>query len=153
MAKNGERLKLNSAYVPHDPVVAEVGEASMTRQEFMEECDINVTMARVEKHGVWPFRPDKEPVYLDLTTVPDNLMEVLNTLNDATDAFMTLPASVRKEFDNDAVKFVEFAQNGENIGKLREYGLAPAEPVADAPMKVEVVNAPEGAPPKGAQSP
>lgn len=146
---NGKRLRLNSAYTPHERVEFDVGGPSMTRQEFVDECDINAMMERMEKHGVWPMPPvDVEPQYLDLTSVPNNLMEVMDQLNEATAAFMALPAKVRKEFDNDAVKFVEFACDPANLDRMREFELAPpkAEPVVAAAAPAPAA-APAGAPP------
>lgn len=147
MAKNGS---MRSAFVPHDRVHPERGEASMTRQEFAEECDINALMARYEKFGVWPYPVQGAvPQYLDLSGVPDNLMDVMNVVLQAESAFLSLPAVVRRDFDNDALKFVAFASDPTNVDKMREYGLmAPIEPEAP-PMRVQVV-ASGSAPPQDA---
>lgn len=123
---------------------------SLTRQEFADECDINNLMAQYEKTGVLPASMrDNVPQYLDVTGIPD-YRETLDMLNDATDAFMALPAVVRKEFDNDAIKFVEFARDPENLPQMRTWGLAPPEKVPEPPQKVEIVNpAPPPPEPKG----
>lgn len=121
----------------------DAGGPSMTRQEFSDECDVNRIMANYEKNGIWPVQAGMvEPRYLDLTVVPSDLVTAMNQMIDAEAAFMTLPALVRKEFDNDAVKFVEYASNGDNLEKLREWGLAPPQAAPEPPMKVEVVNPP-----------
>nr|AVQ10258.1 portal protein [Gokushovirinae environmental samples] len=132
-------------------VDADVSGVSMTRQEFTEECDINAIMARYEKHGVWPMKPnDYVPMYVDFTTMPDNLQSAMLQMMDAEEAFMRLPAVVRKEFDNDPLRFVEYASDGNNIEQLRAWGLAEPEKAPDAPMRVEVVNQPsnENKPPE-----
>lgn len=132
---------LRSAYVPHDRVPADIGGPSMTRQEFADECDVNALMARYDKVGVWPLPPvDKAPMYLDLTEVPDNLLDVMNMMVDAEAAFMSLPAVVRRDFENDPMQFVAFASDPQNLEKMREYGLAPPPAEAPKPMMVEVVN-------------
>lgn len=113
-------------------------EPSLTRQEFAEECDINSIMAQYDKYGVVSHVNPREPVYLDVSNVPD-LGTALRVMNDATAAFMTLPAKVRREFDNDAVKFVEFAEKGENLEKMREWGLAPPVQAPAEPLAVRVV--------------
>lgn len=112
---------------------------SATRQEFADECDINKLMAQYEKTGILPAMNSSEPRYLDVSDVPD-LRAAMDTLQAATAAFMSLPASVRREFDNDALKFVDFAENPENLEKLREWKLAPPKPAEVPPQKVEVVN-------------
>jgi len=72
------------------------------------------------------------PQYLDVSEVPD-LLQAQQVLEAASAAFMSLPAAVRREFDNDPVKFVEFAQQPDNIDKLREWGLAAPKMPVDAP--------------------
>jgi len=123
-------------------------EPSLTRQEFSDECDINVIMANYEKTGVVSHYSPREPVYLDLTVVP-NFRDAMDMLIEADKAFMSLPAKVRKEFDNDARKFVEFAQDPANLDKMREYGLAPPkeepEVAKPPPANVEPSKAEGGA--------
>lgn len=118
----------------------EPGGPSMTRQEFSDECDINKIMERYEKNGVLdPRLMNREPLYVDFTRVPTDLQSAMGMMLEADEAFGRLPASVRKEFDNDAFAFVDFASSPDNIGKLREWGLAPPEPQPAAPVRVEVV--------------
>lgn len=120
---------------------------SLTRQEFAAECDINSLMERYEKTGFLPDHLNRgEPRYLDVSDVPD-LMQAHQVLQDATAAFMSLPATVRRDFDNDPIKFINFAENPENIEKMREWNLAPPVPAPEPPQRVEIVNPPEPPPP------
>lgn len=120
-------------------------EPSLTRAEFAAECDINNIMAQYEKTGVISHIR-AEGRYLDLTDVPD-LQRALTILADADAAFMSLPATVRREFDNDPAKFVTFAQDEANVERMREWGLAEPLPPEPVVQKVEVVNPPQAAPP------
>lgn len=140
---NGEVY--TSPYDEHEPVTVDASHDGLTRQEFADECDINVLMARYEKTGVITHYSRKEPAYFDASEVPD-LATALHMAEEAERAFMQLPASARREFDNDAVKFVEYAQDPANLPRMREWGLAPPEAVPDAPMRVEVVNPASPAP-------
>jgi len=109
-------------------VVQDVGEFSMTRQEFQDECDINALMARYEKTGVWPMLPPSEPRYLDLAALHDvapDLQALMKIKLDADASFLSLPAHVRREFDNDAIRFVDFASDPDNLEQMRDWGLAP----------------------------
>lgn len=120
--------KLYSMAVPHERVRTPVGKVSMTRQEFAADSDINVLMARYEKTGVWPLsHPGREPKYLDLSDVPD-FHSAMQLVIEAQEAFMLLPAAARREFDNDAGKFVAFAEDPANLERMREWGLAPPAP-------------------------
>lgn len=124
---------------------------SLTRQEFVEECDINTLMSKYDKHaGTGPgmlSHQDPSMFYADFTQLPDSLLEYHNYMDRAHSSFMTLPAAVRREFENDATMFVEFASDPENLSQMRTWGLAPPEKVEAAPMKVEVVS--PAAPPPG----
>lgn len=122
---------------------------SLTRQEFAEECDINSIMARYDTHviGGPGNLPHMQPQYADFTMVPATLLEYMTFMDSAEAAFMSLPAQVRKEFDNSPHMFVEFASDPENISQMRTWGLAP-------PALAEPVQAPTPAPaPAGAPTP
>lgn len=118
---------------------------SLTRQEFADDADINTIMAQYEKTGVISHMNQTPPAYLDLTDVPD-LQQSIDLIREAETAFMSLPATVRATFDNNAVKFVEFAQNPANIDQMRAWNLAPTPPAPPEPQKVEIVNPPDASP-------
>lgn len=116
-------------------------EPSKTRQEFADECDINTIMERYENGGAISHVNKAQPMYLDTTGYPD-LQGAMDLFREAAVQFNALPAKVRREFDNDAQKFIDFAAEPENLERMREWGLAPAAPIPESPVKVELVNAP-----------
>lgn len=136
---NGEPY--GGPFVEHEPVQLDASFDGITRQEFADECDINTLMARYEKTGIISHVRQQEGQYFDASDVPD-LATALAIAQEAEAAFMRLPAAARREFDNDAIKFVDFAGDPANLPRMREWGLAPPEKVPDPPMRVEVVNAP-----------
>ncbi|QCQ84577.1 internal scaffolding protein [Blackfly microvirus SF02] len=138
--------ELSSNYVEHDPVDMHPEGPSLTRQEFADECDINVLMAQYEKTGTINHFNSATPQYLDLTEMPDDLMGSLAVMKEAELAFMRLPAKVRKEFDNDPLDFTNYALDPNNLDQLREWGLAAPKPVVDA---LEPKYATPEAPPHG----
>lgn len=146
-----KEVALHSVFVADHPrVPTPVGEVSLTRQEFADECDINTIMARYEKTGGQMPVPGREPQYLDLTGLPD-FQAAMQMMIDADNAFMSLPAGIRRDFDNDPAKFVEFAEDRKNLDQLREWGLAPPEKPKDKPLEVRVV--PEPAAPGSTDKP
>lgn len=110
----------------------------LTRQEFAEECDINTIMARYEAGGAVSHVNRQAPVYLDCTLYP-GLQAHMDAFREAAASFAALPAKVRREFDNDPERFVEFACDPENLERMREWGLAPPKPVEPGAVKVEIV--------------
>lgn len=122
---------------------------SMTRQEFAEECDINTIMKRYEGHGqsINGLPSNVEPMYVDFASAPTTLMDYLALMQNAENAFMSLNANVRREFDNDARLFVDFACNPDNLDRMREWGLAPPAKAPDEPVMPSPAPATPPAPP------
>lgn len=143
---------MRSMFRPHERVYADVGNDGMTKQEFLEETDINVLMKRFEKAGQWPPAPQREPQYFDVTEMPTDFQSAMNFMIDAEDAFMSIPAEARFALGNDPAKFVEFAANPENLDQMRTWGLAPPLPPRAAPQEVRIVadDTPPAPPPKAA---
>lgn len=132
-------------------------EKSMCRQEFAEECDINNIMRGYDIQDIGALmRQGLDPVYVDWTAMPSTLMEFMHLQQSAEEAFMTLPAVVRKEFDNDPIAFCDYASDSANIEKMREWGLAPKPPVeslrSDPAAAAGASPAAPGAPPAGSSS-
>lgn len=100
---------------------------SRTSQEFAEDADVNVIMARYVKTGTIPVFLDQQPLVGDLHEWSYHDMQ--NAIADANSAFAALPSSVRARFENDPAKFLEFASDDKNIGELRELGLLSPEAV------------------------
>lgn len=140
---NSDGQYIRDVYVEHEPVDLICADDGMTRQEFKDECDINVLMATYERNGSLNHFNRMSPQYLDVTDVPD-LPRAIAMMEAAETAFMTLPASVRREFDNSAVNFVAFAENPANLDRMRGWGLAPPAPTKPADAISE---------PSGSQSP
>lgn len=112
---------------------------SLTRQEFAEECDINTIMERYEATGAISHVNRAEPFYLDTTLYP-SLQQSMDAFREANAAFLALPAHVRREFDNDPQKFVDFASDDKNIERMREWGLAEPVKAPEPPMRVTIEN-------------
>ncbi|QCQ84646.1 internal scaffolding protein [Blackfly microvirus SF02] len=139
---NTEGEVIRDFYVEHAPVNLECPDDGMTRQEFRDECDINVLMATYERNGMPPPPSAGTAQFLDVSDVPD-LPRAIALMEAAEAAFMTLPAKVRREFDNSAVSFVEYAGDPSNLSQMREWGLAPPAPVADAVSEPVVPSSPQ----------
>lgn len=124
------------AYNNSDTVVFN-REPSLTRQEFADECDINSIMKRYDAHviGGPGNLPPMDPQFIDFTEMPQDLMGYLQFMQDTENAFMSLPAVVRKNFDNDPHRFVEYASDPASLDQMREWGLAKPAP---APKEPEV---------------
>lgn len=114
---------------------------SLTRQEFAEESDINTI---IDRFGIGenPIEAQQWVTNVDIADAPSNYQDVMNQLNEARDQFMSLPAKVRSQFDNDPAKFVDFVSDSANMPEMVKLGLAvervPAGP-SDADRIVEAI--------------
>ena len=111
---------------------------SKTEQCHKETCDIRNIIKQYDKNGLLLHVNKAKEFYGDFTEV-NEYQESLNKVIEAENLFLGLPSEVRKEFDNDPGKFLEFVSNPENEEKMINMGLAKA-PVPEPVTKVEVVN-------------
>ena len=117
---------------------------SMAQQQFKEECDINNIMAKYQKSGLVTHVAKYQGKYDDFTVLPD-FKTALDTMNEAQEMFLTIPSEIRREFDNDPGKFVEFATDPDNLDELREMGLAPKpqpQPSGEKPKRAKAAENP-----------
>lgn len=105
-----------------------------TKQEFAEEVDINTLLRRFSITGEMPTGV-RMPTYEDFSGVSD-YHSAVNAIAEAREAFDTMPAEVRRRFENDPQLFVEFCSNRENLAEARKLGLVPAAEVVETPAPV-----------------
>lgn len=101
------------------------------------EVDINQIIKRIQK-GQNPPMLRGEPFYGDVSAF-NGLADAFEQIQDANELFMSYPAEIRNQFENDPVKMVEFLSDPANEDKAVELGLAlkrpVPEPVAPPPDK------------------
>lgn len=110
--------------------------------------DINVMVRKWIKNGTPPVMSGREPHYGDFSQGV-SYHEALNTLIDAQNEFMALPAPVRTFCDNDPGLFLDLCSDPENREKLLELGLV--EDRLPPIVRAEILNPP--APPDGGGAP
>lgn len=111
---------------------------NMTKQSFKDECNINKIMDKFQRTGVIDHYAKHGPTYGDATSV--DLQDALNVISHAETMFEELPSSLRKKFENNPQKFLDFVQNSDNLEEMRELGLAKSGPAA--PNANDQTNAP-----------
>lgn len=107
-------------------------EPQLAEQQHAEAADVNNIIAQYKKTGRLPELREKG-VYADLSVLPKDYAEAVNTIAEAEKAFMQLPAALRIEFDNDPEKLLEFTSNPLNNAKGVELGLYKASPPTPTP--------------------
>lgn len=137
-----------------DPVVHfdPDNEPSLTKQSFVDECDINNIIAQFAKTGVLPgnTRDPGSALYGDFTSVLD-YQTSMNLVINAHDAFLALPAAIRDRFHNDPEKLLAFLNDEKNRDEAVRLGLIDAPP-APEPDPVAPVAPPAGGDPQRPQT-
>lgn len=123
---------------PRVRVVSDDFGPSLAQQAFKDEVDINSILKKYKITGRMPVSVNL-PSYGDFSGVSD-YRSAAEAMRRASNAFMELPAEVRKRFSNDPQEFLDFSSNPDNVGELRKMGLA--VPVKEAPAQPPVVEAP-----------
>lgn len=120
---------LKNVYRPHARVHPPTGEKSRTMQEFREESNINIIMAKYEKTKMIDHLNENQGHYGDFISY-DDYHSSLNKIYAAQATFDSLPAQMRFKFNNDPAQFLNFVQDEKNYDEMVEMGLANARPPA-----------------------
>lgn len=139
---------IRKAYDPPIRVPTPIHGTSRAKQAFKQECDINNILKRYEKTGLVTHLARHGGRYEELPSDVD-FQTALNTLMKAEEAFASLPAKIRRRFDNDPAAFLAFVQDPRNQDEMIELGLAtrrPDPPAEQAPAE------PAGAAASGGQA-
>lgn len=105
---------------------------SLTQQHFKDECDINNIIRNYTKTGLLPDVGVVETSYGDYST-PVDYHAAMTLIAQAREQFEALPSDVRKKFDNDPAKMLEFVQDKNNIKESVELGLLNKEALSLLP--------------------
>lgn len=95
-------------------------DAQGAKQEFKDECDINIILKRFEKQGILTHVNNKIPYFGEAPS--QTYTEVMHQMAAAKEYFETLPSSIRNEFGNSVSEFIDFATNPENGDALEALG-------------------------------
>lgn len=106
-------------------------EEGMTKQEDAASADVNVVLARALR-GTQPIpQPLADLAYADVSAISD-YRSCVDRVTRAHEAFMQLPALVRREYDNDAALFLDAFQSPEGLARLGELGVVKlVDPIAE----------------------
>lgn len=134
------------AFSGHDPREYAItsDKPSLTRQEFAQECDINVILARYQASGEIDFLNKHAPQYMDTTAV--DFQTAMETVANAQSAFNDLPSHIRDRFENDPAKLLDFVHKDANREEAIKLGLIAPPAPGSAAAAVAGASAPPAAP-------
>lgn len=121
-------LKIHSRYDTPPSLDQNTSGLSETLQDAKDECDINKIIARHARTGLWSDSvapPGRRPQFDDFSSVAD-YQTAQNVLITAQEAFESMSAQIRKRFDNNPAKLLEFLEDVANREEAIKLGLVDA---------------------------
>lgn len=104
-------------------------EPTLAQQQFKDQCDVNQIMKKYLKTGtITHINNTRQGVYADLSQVPLDYQEALNTVIRAKDAFQEVPSHIRLRFQNDPGQMLRFLADPANQEEAIKLGLMVRKP-------------------------
>jgi len=105
-----------------------------THQEFKDECDINVLLAKYHATGTLPqpWKHPPVPSWGDFSEAPD-YFDAQRLLLDARQAFGRLSSKLRLRFNNDPGELLAFVGDVRNREEAQKLGLLKDPPAVATP--------------------
>jgi len=123
-------------------------EDEIVRVEQSHKDEVNINNI-VKRHGMDLIAKTAALQQFTYDDNPNNdFQETMNAILKAEKSFSSVPSEIRKQFDNNPAKFMDFIHNSDNQQQLIDWGLAKA-PETPQPIEVVVTNQPETPPPPG----
>lgn len=120
-----------------------------TKQEFADECNINILMSKYQSTGQLPNLNERAPQYIDATGY--DFAEAMNFVAGAQSLFNELPSDLRNRFDNDPAAFLDFCSDEKNRPEMAQLGLL--KPLPDLVVPLSSVPASEAVPAQNSEVP
>lgn len=117
------KIPFRTHYSPQLRVSFETEGESLTEQQFAEESQILNKIRKYDSQGFFDTINRNPAQYNDFTQVRD-LADAIDQIEEARDAFQTIPSDIRKKFNNSPSEFFDFASKESNYDELVKLGLA-----------------------------
>lgn len=114
---------------------------SRTEQEHLAETDINYIADRFMRTGEAP-QILQMPTHGDFGGIFD-FQTAMNTIKQAKDEFMSLPAKTRSRFNNDPAELINFIEDKDNRDEAIKLGFIEKPAILDTPTTKEKQNGPD----------
>nr|QJB19496.1 MAG: internal scaffolding protein [Microvirus sp.]QJB19700.1 MAG: internal scaffolding protein [Microvirus sp.] len=106
---------------------------TLTQQQFIEDCDVNVILKRIAKTGEMPLNANL--IAGDFTQLP-SYEEALATVIQAEKSFLEFPAELRQRFSNNPQILMDFLADEKNSDEAIKLGLRNPAAVPPAPNPI-----------------
>lgn len=110
---------------PHRPECGDIsfiGDPGLTKQQFLDECDVNKIIVRCIRQGVPLPSQEAQAVFADVSKVVC-FSDAMMRLRAADEAFNALPSALRARFGWDASALVAFVSDDRNYDEAVKLGI------------------------------
>ncbi|QXP44236.1 MAG: internal scaffolding protein [Arizlama microvirus] len=114
-------------------VCTENKEPDKTDQSFAKMVNVNEIVAKFKKTGQITHLAKNAGKYADVSNITD-LHESLIKVQEAQNTFLTLPAYIRKQFNNNPQEMIAFLQDPKNDEQAVQMGLKTLNPNYKSPQ-------------------
>ncbi|AXL14625.1 internal scaffolding protein [Microviridae sp.] len=114
-------------------------DTKMTEQAHADEVKIQNILRKYRDRGVVQHVAVHKGTYMDMIDAPD-YQEAQNQIAAAKSLFETVPSHIRKDFENNPSKFIEFMQNPNNREAIEAYGLDSSHLPSNEPKSTPTPN-------------
>ncbi|QXP08472.1 MAG: internal scaffolding protein [Arizlama microvirus] len=95
---------------------------SKTDQSMKEQCDVNNIVRKFKRTGQVSHLSQKQGQYADVSEISD-LLSATTKVAQAQDAFMTLPAALRKKLNNNPAELISWLNDPKNDDEAIKLGI------------------------------
>lgn len=114
---------------------------SLTQQSEKDSTDINFIVKQYCECGVCPSCNVHQPLSEDMLAMStQTFQEVMQQQAHLTNAFNELPANVRKKFDYNPLKMLEFVENPNNRDECVNLGLLKSDIIGTVIESIPIVS-------------
>lgn len=138
--KNGNQIRYKKAVIDCQAAINCKDNPEEVRVEQNHEPTTNINMI-VKNHGLDLIQKTANVQQLTFDDVTTNdFQEAMMLMMRGKETFMSLPSDVRKEFDHDPAKYLDYVHNPENHDAMIERGWIKSPPSPPEPTQVVVMN-------------
>ena len=113
-------MELQRAYTRTKRVKLHTGKG-LTEQSHKNETNINFILKDYKRTGFIKHAKDNQGKYDDISV--QDFQEAMFIVSEANNMFQSLPGAVRKDFENNPQRFLEFVQNPANSERMKQLGI------------------------------
>lgn len=101
-------------------------------QAYKDDCDINFIIARCVKDGSVSLLADNGRSVVDVSMLPDNILDLYNLSEQLKNEFLSLPVEEREVFNQSSLLYMDSRINGTAEKQIADFKAKKQQEVAES---------------------